>query len=1376
MLLERLRPFAFAALAVSLLASLPGAAQSTSPSSDSAATSSAGRQIAPVPNRLTQPIQEGVRVSLGQSVSPLAMAANDRGAAPEGMALERLQVVLKRSAAQETALQQRINDMHTAGTANYHKWLTPDEFGQEFGPSDGDIATLESWLQSHGFGNFKVNPGKLTLEMTGSVAQLRDTFHTQIRKYEVNGRMHYANATDVQIPAALAPVFGGFASLNNFPVHSHSHIMGTAAYDPSTGQAKPNWTIGSQSAGVNFVLSPGDYSVQYDLNPLYSAGTDGTGQTIAIINEANIDLNLVAAFRSLFNLPQNPPQVIIDGNDPGIDGNNNPDGPNGASGEAYLDVEWAGAVAPKATVDLVIGADTALSSGLFLALQHAIYGNIAPVVSISFGLCEVNLGTENQFISSLYEQAAAQGITVLVSTGDNGSAGCDSSNAQYAAFGQAVSGFASTPYNVAVGGTDFYYSSYAGTNAAINAQLQNYWSFTTNNAAPTVSILGVIPEQPWNDSQYGLILGGASTSGGTTIAAGSGGPSTAAVPVNNSTTVFGPYPKPSWQTGTGVPADKVRDIPDVSLFAANGANASYYPICSADGDCQSAGSGGSVQISGVGGTSASTPSFAGMMALVNQKYGRQGQADFVLYPLATQFPTVFHDVTNGTNTVPCNINTTSNGLAPTNCISAPGTAVSATDSNYGTATEGEIGTGTTPEYNATAGYDLATGLGTVDATAMVTNWGSVKFASSTVTLTPSSTSFAHGTAVTISGTVAGTTPTGSVALETDSTLPLQQGTAIFPLTAGAFSSSVNYLPGGTYNIFGQYSGDGVNAASTSTKTQITVTPESSSINFSLRSTAGNAVTAGATVPYGTQILLSALPVPTTYYTTCVAVTTPPSTCSSTTFGAATGSVVFADNGTTVNTTPLSVAAEASYNSAFSVGAHSVTASYAGDASYNSSTSTPIAFTVAKATPTILFTSTAAASATNSYTGGGATVFTVQVENQTNLPSETNTTRVYSPIAAPTGTVTVTSSPTGITASGSLQSSVDPNNDFLQGTTALTVPSSVAAGTYTVTIAYSGDANYAATSKTVTVTLLAPTSGLVASSVSLSASATATSSKAVVNVNAVVTGQSGKGAPTGTLDFSTSGINLGTLNLKNGTVALDVVTIQAGLDSSLLLQGANIVTVQYSGDTVYLPSATTITLTSGTLAPGVPFTLQGAAIAAVTAGSSATTPVTITPVGGFTGSVTLACTVVSGPPSVPAMPTCSIASPATITGAAPVMATLTVNTTARTAASLSNPFNLLFRVGGGIAVAGLLFFGLPTRRRSWRSLLGVLLFVSLAAGMMGMVGCGSGAGTNSGTTSPPAGGGGTTSNATGTTAGVYSVLVTGTSGSATETTSVTVTVN
>jgi hypothetical protein len=1531
-----------------------------------------------VTNRLTQPIDDNARVTLKGTVHPLANAANDRGAAPDSMPLDRIQVVLKRSDAQESALKTLITQMHTPGSASYHKWLTPDQFGAQFGPSDQDVATLEAWLQSKGFSVTKVNAGKQTLEISGNVAQFRTAFNTQIHKYAVNGETHYANATNPQIPAALAPVFGGFASLNNFRPTRQSHVLGHATYDTKTGKATPQWTYGN-SSGVNFVLAPGDYAVQYDLNPLYNAGVNGSGQTIAIANDSNININLVNQFRTLFGLPANPPQVIIDGNDPGIDGINNPDGPNGDSGEAYLDVEWSGAVAPNATVDLVIGADTALESGLMLAIEHAVYGNIAPVLSVSFGFgCEVSLGSFNQTINALWEQAAAQGITAIVSSGDNASAGCDNDNTQeYALGGLAVSGLASTPYNVAVGGTDFYYSDYSNS-TALNTQLATYWN-TTPSQAPSVSIKGVIPEQPWNNSQFGLnavsYYTDLSDSMATTIAGGSGGASSCGNPTldasGNVLTCAG-YVKPPWQSGNGVPTDHVRDIPDLSLFAANGQNYSYYPVCTSDGDCQSPSGTNLVQITGIGGTSASAPSFAGIMALVNQKYNsRQGQADFVLYPLASQFPAAFNDVKNGNNSVPCAYSATAGSNSP-DCISVTNPII------IGSVTEGQLGIGSTPGYNATAGYDLATGLGTIDANQLVTNWGSVKFATSTVNLTSptAGAAIAHGSSVTFTGTVAGSgsnTPTGEVAIETDSATPLQGGQTTFPLTSSAFNGKFSLLPGGTYNVWASYGGDSNNAAADSNKTMITVNPEASGIFFKVLSPASGTVQPGnygivpsgtGNIYYGTQLILSAQVAPSSQLTAFQNCQTNGGTCP--TFTIPTGTVAFSDGSNTINTAVLNAEGDAEFNSAFAPGSHSVTASYSGDSSYNNSTASAISFTVIKDNPIVNLTASNANS-NGQLVLGQQTVLTITVENDS---------AVTGTALAPTGMITVSGLPSGVPTTATLVPAVDPSTGAPDGVATIIAPATTAAGTYGVKVSYPGDNNYNSASASGNIQFVAAGSGLT-STTTATASAATTSPNAAITATVVVTGQTGKAAPTGSVDFQSSGTDLGYISLPTATG--DSVTLTVTLNSQILPQGNNLITVQYSGDSTYQPSAGTVninnplsdfsmvpettivsipaagsatdtinlsstngfsgavnlscsaaggvgcslspaspSLTAGgstavtltlnnsnvltagtynvlitgtdstkeyvhtlglsaiapatTAAPGITLTAAASGVTITNPGDSATDALTVTPSGGFTGGVNISCTIpgsvagltcsapatsialgvaanstltvattastpagsyvatvtasdaatgaitstttvnitvnaaatfalsaspttlsiaagattgntstisvtpangfvgnvmltcsVAGPTGANDPATCSIAtSPVDVTGATAVTATLTVSSTAPTTSALDRPLNKFFAVGGGIAVAGLLLFGIPARRRSWRTILGVLVFAAIVG--MG-IGCGgsSGGGGGGGTTTP------------GTTAGTYTVTVTGTSGSITAT-AITVTAN
>jgi subtilase family serine protease len=707
--------------------------------------------------------------------------------------------------------------------------------------------------------------------------------------------------------------------MNDFHPQSHLKVLGQAQFNPKTHQATPQWTY-PESGGVSFVMAPGDFAMQYDINSVYKAGITGAGQSIAIVSASNVDLSLVQAYQSLFGLSANLPQVVVDGEDPGQ---------NSAATEAYLDIEIAGSVAPGATVILYTSGGTALTDGLALAAMRAVEDDQAGIISASYGECEMELGQSgNSFWSALWQQAAAQGQTVFVSTGDGGSAGCDDYDTQQAAYsGLQVNGLASTPYNVAVGGTDFYYSQYAGSSSAISTQLGTYWS-TTSTTAPAVSLKQTIPEQAWNDF-FGFNLydgGNPANQSSENIVAGGGGASSAAVYPSGSAAG---YPKPAWQAGTGVPADKVRDLPDLSLFAANGYNYSYYPICANPGDCSSANltSTGAVVITGVGGTSASSPAMAAIQSLVNQSTGAwAGQADFIYYPLAAKQTTAFHDVTVGGNRVLCYPSTA-------NCV----TGSAATNSSGFYAENG---------YAAGTGYDLATGLGSVDVANLIKYWNTITFTPTTTTLSVSPTSLVHGKTATVTGTVASTsgtgTPTGAVSLTGNDGMTHYTAIDDLALTAGSIYASVDNLPGGTYQLTAVYGGDGSFAASKSAPVTVTVTPE----NDTLAATgwAWNpydlnlyALSSGITLPYGAQIFLDAQPV--SANATIASESTP-----------ATGTVTFTDklgSATITSTQPLNAAGLAEWSTGvFAPGSHTVSESYSGDPSYNPSAAAAAAsFTV-----------------------------------------------------------------------------------------------------------------------------------------------------------------------------------------------------------------------------------------------------------------------------------------------------------------------------------------------------------------------------------------------------------------------------------------------
>ncbi len=570
-----------------------------------------------VSDRITSFIDDEQRVTLRGNVHPLALAQYDAGPVAPDFPMEHMLLTLLPDATQQEVLNQLLDAQYNPESPYYHQWLTPQQYGERFGISEDDTAQIAGWLQGHGMQVEEVTAGHRSIIFSGTAAQVQEAFHTSIHIYKSGGEIHHANAKDPEIPAALVQVVGGVVSLHDF----HSAAMHGPVTRPS-----PEFTGGS-----SYYLAPADFATIYDLAPLYQQSITGNGQSIAIVARSNINLADARQFRTFFGLPANDPQIIVNGTDPGIWN-------SGEETEADLDVEWSGAVARNATIKFVVSKSTNSSDGVDLSAQYIVNHNLAPVMSTSFGLCEAALGSSgNSFLNSLWQQAAAQGITVFVSSGDSGAAGCDSASASTATHGRAINGLCSTPYSVCVGGNQF--------NDTANPSL--YWS-SSNASGTQASALSYIPEVVWNQSGPGDGLW-ASGGGASTV-----------------------YAKPSWQAGTGVPADGKRDVPDVALTAAG--HDGYLIVQN-----------GGLYV--VGGTSAASPSFAGVMALVVQNaVARQGNANTSFYPLATRQraggAAAFHDVISGNNSVP-----------------------------------GQAG------FNATAGYDQATGLGSIDASVLVSHWG-----------------------------------------------------------------------------------------------------------------------------------------------------------------------------------------------------------------------------------------------------------------------------------------------------------------------------------------------------------------------------------------------------------------------------------------------------------------------------------------------------------------------------------------------------------------------------------------------------------------------------------------------------------------------------
>ncbi len=598
-------------------------------------------------------VSENNRVTLHGNVNPRAKPEFDQGASDPSLPMNGMILLLNIDSQKQAQLDQLVAEQHDPSSANYHRWLTPAEFGQRFGRSPEEIATVKNWLTSHGFTIDSVSKSGTMINFSGTAANVDSAFKANMHDYQVNGHLRHANSINPSIPTALADVVAGPVSLTSFhrkPAHSAARAL-------SVGGKADFYYAGGSNPGNNLpspgnYLSPGDFAAIYDVNTIYnSMGYTGKGVTIAIVGQAPADTTMWAKFQSTYGVPYNTPNVIIAGGQAPVD-----DG-EGDVEESDIDVEWAGAVAPGATIDFVTASVN--GGGIDISAEYVVDNKLAPIMSLSYDDCESDLGTKvNQFYNQMWEQAASYGITVFVASGDNGAYDCvDESNDPISP--KAVNGMASTPYNVAVGGTSLSGAS-------------QYWG--TANSSSDVSVLSSIPTMPevaWNDySSYAPYASG-------------GGASTY-------------YAKPSWQVCQGVPNDGKRDLPDVSLNADPDSTAYLVYTCNDDSSVCASNSYG---LWAYGGTSCATPAFAGIMALIVQSLGgeSQGNANTIFYQLGkTQYAgsstsTVFNDITSGNN-----------GF------------VGSGYNNNGKTVDWNL-----PGYSCATGYDQVTGLGSVDATNFV---------------------------------------------------------------------------------------------------------------------------------------------------------------------------------------------------------------------------------------------------------------------------------------------------------------------------------------------------------------------------------------------------------------------------------------------------------------------------------------------------------------------------------------------------------------------------------------------------------------------------------------------------------------------------------
>jgi hypothetical protein len=610
----------------------------------------------PGKDRIVREIDESSRVTLQGNVRPVFRAENDMGPVEGSFKLENISLMFKSTQSQQADLTALLAAQQDSSSPNYHQWLTPEQYADRFGLSQNDVKQIVTWLEAQGFQVTQTAHSRTWVSFSGTAAQVEAAFQTEIHNFSLNGETYYSNATAPSVPSALADVVLGIRALDNY------RLKPRGIFRKVKTQPTPDFT---SSLTENTFVAPGDFATIYDVNALYSSGINGTGQSIAVMGQTDLYNNGsdITAFRSASGLSATLPQMTL------IPGATDPGVVSGDIEESSLDVEWSGAVAKDATIIFVNGG----INGVFNAFQYAIDEVVAPVISISYGVCEADWGfTSLSSLAALAQEANTQGQTIVAAAGDSGAADCDSpatptSIVEVATHGLAVDAPASLPYVTGMGGTEF------------NEGTGNYWNAATSASGDiSTSALSYIPEMVWNDTS--------STNG---LSAGGGGASTF-------------FSKPTWQTGTGVPNDSARDVPDLSLDASPEHDGYLYCV---EGSCMS----GFRTVSSnpnlnntltvAGGTSFGAPTFAGIVALINQQMNTpkgQGNVNYVLYPMAASTPAAFHDIAVGNNIVPCEADSP-------NCPANP-------PLQFG--------------YSAGVGYDQASGLGSIDVYNLVTAWKS----------------------------------------------------------------------------------------------------------------------------------------------------------------------------------------------------------------------------------------------------------------------------------------------------------------------------------------------------------------------------------------------------------------------------------------------------------------------------------------------------------------------------------------------------------------------------------------------------------------------------------------------------------------------------
>ncbi len=723
--------------------------------------------LAQQPDRITAPIDSSQVVALTGNVNAMAQPRFDLGRADSSKVLYGVTLAFRPSAAQQAALDTLLAQQQDRSSPNFHKWLTPAQFADRFGMTRNDVDHVVAWLQSEGFTVTSVANSRNQISFEGTVAQVETAFHTEIHNYAVNGEMHFANSTNPSVPAALAGVVLMVGHLHNFSPKPRAKI-----HTRSSIEADPHFT--SHLTGEHF-LTPGDFATIYNL----PTNLDGTGEKIAVVGQSTVLASDLSNFRSAAGLPAKVPQYIL------YPSNSTPTRCSGDEGESDLDLEWTGGVAANADIIFVYagllsgeGCGENRTYSVWDALQQTVDHDYAPIISTSYGACESANGESfANMVRGWVQEGNTQGQTVMAASGDAGAADCDATGSPEGTRGLAVDVPAAIPEVTGMGGNEFFGDA-AATVSGENAAATTYWAGTTGGTDTISSALSFIPEMAWNETAEDGGLG--ASGGGASIY----------------------FTKPSWQTGTGVPNDGRRDVPDMALDAS--LDHDPYLICSEDdtqtgatvATCTSGFRDANTDLTVVGGTSCAAPTFSAIVALLNeylinndfQSTAGLGNANPDLYYIATNNPTAMHDITTGNNIVPCEQGT----------LDCP-----AGTTEYG--------------FSAGVGYDEVTGLGSVNASNLNVAWGEL-FTATTTSLSPPTTQATAGSSVTLTATVTPSTATGNVSFYNNGSTTAIGSSA---LSSGTATFTTTSLPVGTNSIVGTYGG--INAPSTSSAVTVTIT-------------------------------------------------------------------------------------------------------------------------------------------------------------------------------------------------------------------------------------------------------------------------------------------------------------------------------------------------------------------------------------------------------------------------------------------------------------------------------------------------------------------------------------------------------------------------